>query len=151
MLRKFTNEYFQTVFAKYVSMTCAFNQRNLFNSLIHLSLSSIKKEAFKWLFKIRLWREMNNASFYFLIFLVKIWNESSISIPIHFGIIYLWLWLFGGATYYQGGEEAEVGNEELISNLCLTSHRWYDVEKLTVPGSSNLNLSFSGAQQKFLC
>ena len=25
----------------------------------------------------------------------------------------------------------------------------YDAEKRTVPGSSNLNLSFSGAQQKF--
>ena len=150
MLRKFANEYFQIAFAKNVSMTCAFNQRNLFNSLIHLSLSSIKKQAFKWLFKILLWREIMLV-FIFLIFLVKIWNESNISIPIYFEISCLWLWLFGEATYYQGGEEAEVGNEELISNLCLISHRWYDVEKLTVPGSSNLNLSFSGAQQKFLC
>ena len=39
----------------------------------------------------------------------------------------------------QGGEEAEVGREEaLISNICLISHHWYDVEKLTVPGSSTL-------------
>ena len=30
----------------------------------------------------------------------------------------------------------------------LISHRWYDVEKLTVPGSRNLNLSFSEAQKK---
>ena len=36
----------------------------------------------------------------------------------------------------------------LMSNLCLIIHRWYDVEKLTVPGSSNINLSFSRGQQK---
>ena len=34
----------------------------------------------------------------------------------------------------------------LISNL--VSHCWYDVEKLTVPGSSNLNLSLQEAQKK---
>ena len=28
-------------------------------------------------------------------------------------------------------------------------NRWYDVDKLTMPGSTNLNFSFSGAQQKF--
>ena len=49
---------------------------------------------------------------------------------------------------YQGGEGAEGA---LMMNLYLISHSWYDVEKLTVPGSSNLNLSFSGARQKVLC
>ena len=39
----------------------------------------------------------------------------------------------------------------LMSNLCLMSHHWYDVEKRTVPGSINLNLSFPEAQQKGLC
>ena len=34
-----------------------------------------------------------------------------------------------------------------MSNLCLISHRWYNVKELTVPGSSNLDLSFQG--QKF--
>ena len=34
----------------------------------------------------------------------------------------------------------------LVKNL--GSHRWQDVEKLTVPGSCNLNLSFSGVQKK---
>ena len=53
--------------------------------------------------------------------------------------------------YIWNGEKAEAGGGALMDNLCLISHRWYDVEKLTVPGSSNLNLSFSGAQQKFLC
>ena len=48
---------------------------------------------------------------------------------------------------YQGGEGADGA---LMMNLCLISHSWYDAEKLTVPGSSNLNLGFSGAQQKFL-
>ena len=35
----------------------------------------------------------------------------------------------------------------LMSNVCLISHRSYNVEKLAVPGSSNLNLTFSGTQQ----
>ena len=34
-----------------------------------------------------------------------------------------------------------------MSNVCLISHRSYNVEKLAVPGSSNLNLTFSGTQQ----
>ena len=39
----------------------------------------------------------------------------------------------------QGGDEAEVGREEaLIRYICLISHHLYDVEKLTVPGSSTL-------------
>ena len=49
-----------------------------------------------------------NADFYFLIFLVKIWSENSICIPMHPGIIYFRMWLFGGAAY-QGEEEAEAG------------------------------------------
>ena len=36
-----------------------------------------------------------------------------------------------------------------MSNLCLISHRCYDVEKITVAASSNLNLSFSGHSKKF--
>ena len=51
---------------------------------------------------------IDNAIFYFLIFLVKIWSENSISIPKHPQIIYFWIWLFGGAAY-QGGKEAEAG------------------------------------------
>ena len=43
---------------------------------------------------------------------------------------------------YQAGEEAEAGRDAPKSNLCLISHRWYDVKKLTVRGSSNLNLHF---------
>ena len=39
-------------------------------------------------------------------FLVKIWSENSISIPIHSGITYVWIWLFGGAKY-QGRVKAE--------------------------------------------
>ena len=37
------------------------------------------------------------------------------------------------------------GEGALMSNL---SPSWYDEEKLTISGSSNLNLRFSGAQQK---
>ena len=39
----------------------------------------------------------------------------------------------------QGVEETEAGKEEaLISNMCLINHHLYDVDKLTVPGSSTL-------------
>ena len=84
---------------------------------------------------------------FFLIFPVEIWNENNIIIPVHSGIICFWISLFGGAAY-QRGEEAEERKAALKINLCLISLRWYNVEKLTVLGSSNLNLSFSGTQQK---
>ena len=93
-----------------------------------------------------MWREIDNGSF-FLIFPVEIWNENSFIIPVHSGIICFWISLFGGAVY-QRGEEAEARKAALKINLCLISLRWCNVEKLTVLGSSNLNLSFSGTQQK---
>ena len=45
-----------------------------------------------------------------------------------------------------GRERSRGGEGALMSNL--VSHRWYDAERLTVPGSSNLNLSFSRTQKK---
>ena len=57
--------------------------------------------------------------------------------------IYLWIWLFGGATY-QVGEEGEAAIGALMSNVFLISLCWYTVEQLIVPGSSNV----SGAQQR---
>ena len=91
------------------------------------------------------------GQFYFLIFLAKIRSEDSISIPIHPGLIYFWIWLFGG-TANQGGEEAESGEgKAVMSNLCLISHRWYDVEKFTVSGNSNLNFKFfTGTAKSFV-
>ena len=45
----------------------------------------------------------------------------------------------GGGAKYQGGDEAEVrGTDEQPLSDKLISHRWYDVEKLKVSGSSNL-------------
>ena len=58
------------------------------------------------MFKIPLWRKIDNATFYFLIFQLNIWSGNSISIQIHPGIIYFWICLFSGAAY-QKGEEAE--------------------------------------------
>ena len=76
-------------------------------------------------------------------FLVKIWSENSISVPVHSRITYFWIWLFG-ETKYKGGDAAEArGTDE---------QPLYDkpplmlVEKLTVPGSNNLK-----AQHKVLC
>ena len=62
----------------------------------------------------------------------NIWSENSISILMHPGITFFWIWLFGG-------KEAEAVREEaLMRNICLISHHLYAVEKLTVPGSSTL-------------
>ena len=107
----------------------------------------IKKTSFLKTVSLKIFCDASdNVNFSFLVSPVKIWSKRSISIPIHPGIMYLnvavcwgWIWRRGRG---RGGEGA------LMSSLCLISHRWYDVEKLTVPGSSNLNLSFSGGQQK---
>ena len=58
------------------------------------------------MFKIPLLRKIDDATFYFLIFLLNIWSGNSISIPVHPGIMYFWICLFSGAAY-QKGEEAE--------------------------------------------
>ena len=56
------------------------------------------------------------------------------------------VWGVGGGGKYQGGDEVEVrGTDEQPLSDKLISHRWYDVEKLKVSGSSNLK-----AQHKVL-
>ena len=98
----------QIVIAKNVSITCIFNQRNLFFRLFLRYSNVHKKQIFKCLFKIPLWSKTDNTTFYLLTVLAKIWSENSTCILIHPGMIYLWIWLFGG-TAYQGEEEAEAG------------------------------------------
>ena len=63
-------------------------------------------------------------------FLIKIWSENSISILIHSVITFFWIWLFLGAKYQ--------GRDEVERQGALMSLRWYDLDKLTVPCSSNL-------------
>ena len=103
---------FQVVIAKNVSITCisisSIYVVALFTCLFLLRLNVHKKQAFKCLFKIPLWRESITPFFYFVILLVTIWSENSISMPKHHQIIYFWIWLFGGAVYL-GVEEAEAG------------------------------------------
>ena len=55
-----------------------------------------------------------------LSFLVKIWNENSISIPVHSGITYFWMFvptfIFGVAKYQEGDEvEARDTDEQPLS------------------------------------
>ena len=88
----------------------------------------------------------DNVNFSFLISPVKIWSKRSISILMYPGIMYLNMAVCWGWTWRRG--RGRGGEEALMSNLYLISHRWYDVEKLTVPGSGNLNLSFLAGQQK---
>ena len=85
---------------------CNHYTTTIFYYLFLLYLNVHKKQAFKCLFKMPLWCEIDNATLYCFIFLVKIWGENIISIQIHPGIIYFWIWLSGGAAY-QRGEEAE--------------------------------------------
>ena len=95
----------------------------------------IKKQAFKCFFKIILWREIDNATIYFLIFLMKIYIGNSISIR---------------KVIIKEGKRQRRGlgvKGSLMNNLWLISHGWYDVEKLTIPSSSDLNLIFSWTQQ----
>ena len=78
----------------------------------------------------------------------KHWNaEKSVSIPIHPGILCFWSGCFVGLHIKEGKRQR--GSGALMNILYLISHLWSDVEKLTVPGSSNLNSSFSGTQKKF--
>ena len=71
----------------------------------------------------------------------KVWNENSISIPIHSGINYFCIWLFGGAKY-QGGDKAEArGTDEqpLSDKPPLT--RCGETYKLTTGRSSHWSCS----------
>ena len=76
-------------------------------------------------------------------FLVKISNENSISILVHSGITYFWIWLFCVAKY-QGRDEADTKDTDVqplsVKPLLIC------YKKLIVPDSSNLK-----AQYKDLC
>ena len=96
-----------------------------------------------------MWREIHNATFYILTFLVRslkwkqyfctntCWNNLLLNMAVRLGCILR----DGRGTRKEGA---------LISNLYLISHQWYHVEKLTVPGSSNLNLFFMGIAKRFV-
>ena len=71
-------------------------------------------------------------------FLIKIWSENSISILIHSEITFFWIWLLVGAKYQ--------GRDEVERQGALMSHRWYNLDKLAVPCSSNLE-----THHKVLC
>ena len=47
----------------------------------------------------------------------------------NYGVIYISIWVFGGAAY-KIGKEAEAGRGTLMSNLCLISRTCYAEEKL---------------------
>ena len=77
----------------------------------YISFKSNNKQASDWR-KNLMWKQhfYTSASLNYLILNMVVWWGS------------------------QGGEETEA--EALMSNICLISHHWYDVENLTVPGSS---------------
>ena len=77
----------------------------------NISFKSNNKQAPKWRKNLK-WKQhfYTTASWNYLILNMVVWWGS------------------------QGGEETEA--EALMNNICLISHHWYDVENLTVPGSS---------------
>ena len=89
--------------------------KNLYVTTLYSKFESPQKFLHKCLFKIPLWRELI-TSFLIFQFLVNVWSENSISIPIDSGITNFSIWLFGGDEY-QGGDEAEArgtDNQPLI-------------------------------------
>ena len=53
-----------------------------------------------------------------------------------------------GLQFKEGKKQRQTGGT-MMSNVCLISHSWCDVEKLTVPGSSDLIQVFQGHSKKF--
>ena len=134
---------FQIVITKNASITCMFIQNNSFYSLIHSSPSSIlivhKNTHSNICLKFLCDAELIMPLLFLNISSKSLkWKQHFYTDTSHPGIIYSWIWLFGGATY-QGGKKEETGSGALMINLCLISPHWYGVEKLTVSGSSNLN------------
>ena len=85
---------------------------------------------------------IDNAIFYLFIFLVKIWSENSISISKHPKLSTFEYGCLVGLHIKEGKKQRRGG--ALMNNLI--SHRWYDMEKLTVPGR---NKFFRGTEKKF--
>ena len=66
---------------------------------------------------------------------IKIWSENSISIPVHPGIIYFWIWLFGGAAYQREKEaKAERGSHQWATFVwkATIDRMWRSLQYLTV-------------------
>ena len=104
---------------------------------------SSKKFLHKCLFKIPLWHEIDNTTSYFLI------SSKNMKWKQHFHIDTFWSYLLLNMAVFWGLNIKEGMRQRrgaLMSNHFLIGHRWYDMEKLTVPGSSNLK-----AQHKVLC
>ena len=57
-----------------------------------------------------MWYKIDNA-IHFLISSKSFKSENSISISIHSGIAYFWIWLFGGAKYEGGGKAEASGTD----------------------------------------
>ena len=99
---------------------------------------SAKKFLPKCFFQTILRSEIDSTTSYFLIC-------SKTAFPYRY-ILELHIFEYGCLVGLNMKEGTRQRQEALMSNHCLINHRWYDVEKITVPGSSNLK-----AQHTVLC
>ena len=49
-------------------------------------------------------------------FIARIWGENSISIPIHSGITYFWIWLFGEPNIQEGTSQRQGTDKQPLSS-----------------------------------
>ena len=79
-----------------------------------------------------MWREIDNATLYFLI------SSKNLKWKQRFHTDTFWNYLLLNMVGLNIKEGTRQRQGTLMSNHCLISHCWYDVEKLTVPGSISL-------------
>ena len=108
-----------------------------------------KKKTGIQMFKIPSWHKIENATLFLNV------SSKNLEWKQHFYTDTFWNYILLNVAVWWGcisrRGKGRGGKGASMSNLFLINHHWYDVEKLTVPGSSNLNLNFSVAQQKNLC
>ena len=110
----------------------------------------IKKQARKCLLKIPFWREIDSHVLFFNSSCKNLKRRQHSYTDTSWNYLLLNIVVWRGCISRRGRSRGGEG-DTMMRNLCLISHRWYDVEKLTVSGGSNLNLSISGELQKVLC
>ena len=102
-----------------------------------------KKFLHKCLFKIPLWRKVITSLLIFLISSINLmWKQNFHTDTFWNYLVFEYCCLVG----LNIKKRTRQRKGALMSNHCMISHHRYDVEKLTVPGNSNLKV-----QHKVLC
>ena len=116
-------------------ITCTFSQCNLFDNLIHLSLSSIFTFIKNIFSKNLKWKQYWST--------YVSWNY----LPLNMGV---WLGWISRRGRDRGGRRRHWWATFWLMGNSLVSFHWYDVKKREVPRSSNLNFNLR-TQENVLC